>query len=155
MARDSSSRQGGVGNTRTIDNMRAGFEKGQAGPEQIGASGSVGARVHHRYHDRTEDTIAVTRDDLREIKAVGWIQQSFSTLGTFFFSGAFWLLFELMAHQEKFEFTAWMGMCVVSIIAGGALASAGWIMFALKQKRLNKYFDGDAKQGAVTWQQTG
>jgi cytosine/uracil/thiamine/allantoin permease len=84
----------------------------------------------------------VTRDDLREVKAFGWLQQGLLTLGTFFFSGAFWLLAELFAHQEAegiTQFTAWMGMCVVSMIFGIALIITAIVFYALKQKRLNKY----------------
>lgn len=84
----------------------------------------------------------MTRDDLREIKGFGWLQQALFGTGTFFFSGAFWLLAELLSHEEKdkFEFTAWMGMCVVSIIAGLTLIGTSLILYNLREKRLGKYF---------------
>jgi hypothetical protein len=62
------------------------------------------------------------------------------------FSGAFWLIIELMAHQEKFEFTPWIGVCIISMAAGVILAAVGLVMFSLRQKRLNKYFVPEATQ---------
>lgn len=84
----------------------------------------------------------MTRDELREIRAFGWLQQTLYGIGTFFFSGAFWLLVDLLAHQEHYGFTARMGMCVVSMVFGGVIASVGLIMFGLRQRRLNKHFAG-------------
>jgi hypothetical protein len=54
--------------------------------------GGGGARAHAYYQDRHEEYILVTKDDFREIQAFGWIQQALFGIGTFFFSGAFWLL---------------------------------------------------------------
>jgi hypothetical protein len=99
-----------------------------------------GAQAVPHYRDRHEEYMLVTKDDLREIRALGWLQQTLFGAGTFFFSGAFWLLAELMSHQEHFEFTAWMGMCVISILAGLIVAAIGLILFGLRQKRLDKYF---------------
>ena len=84
--------------------------------------------------------------DLREIKTLGWVQQTLYGSGTFFFSGAFWLIIELMAHQEKFAFTPWMGVCIISMAAGVILAAVGLVMFSLRQKRLNKYFVPETTQ---------
>jgi len=97
-------------------------------------------RVRQKIHDRVEEYVYVTRDDLREIRTIGWLQQFLFGMGTFFFSGAFWLLIELIAHQREFEFTAWMGMCIVSITAGITVAAVGLVMFFLRKKRLDKYF---------------
>src|SRR5262245_45129227 len=83
-----------------------------------------GSKVVPHYRDRHVEYVPVTREDLREIWAFGWLEQTLFGVGTFFLSGAFWLLIELMAtHEKKFEFTAWMAMCVISIVAGGALAT--------------------------------
>lgn len=86
----------------------------------------------------------MTRDDLREVRALGWMQQSLFGIGSFLFSGAFWLVIELIAHQEeergKFELTAWMGMCFLSMIAGGVLVGVGLLLFRLREKRLDKFF---------------
>jgi hypothetical protein len=104
---------------------------------------SEGAKAHPKYHDRHEEYVLVTRDDLREIRALGWTQQALFGAGTFFFSGAFWLFAELVAHEEqegKYEFTAWMGMCLVSMAAGALLGGAGLFFYSLRQKRLDKYF---------------
>jgi hypothetical protein len=108
-----------------------------------------GARVRHRYHDRTEDTIAVTHDDLREVRDLGANHQILFGTGIFFFSGAFWELVRLITEQTKFEFTAWMGMYIVSIVAGAILAGVGAYLFHSKQLRLNKYFVkmNDASEG--------
>jgi hypothetical protein len=110
------------------------------------AVGGEGAKAHPRYRDRHEDYILVTQDDLREIKTLGWVQQALYGTGTFFFSGAFWLIMELMAHQEKFEFTPWMGVCIISMASGVVLAVVGLIMFSMRQKRLSKYFIPEATQ---------
>jgi hypothetical protein len=130
-----------------------GLEDGAVAPETgqtkrprrraAGGAADAGARVHAKYYDRHEEYVPVTRDDLREIRAFGWMQQSLFGVGTFFFSGAFWVLVELLAHQEqagKYEFTAWMGMCVVSMTAGTLLAGVGLIFHSLRQRRLDKYF---------------
>ena len=99
-----------------------------------------GAKARPRYHHRDEDYILVTRDDLREIKGFGWLQQGLLSVGTFFFSGAFWLFAELLANQEKFAFTAWLAMCVVSMGSGAVLIVASLIFYSMRQKRLDKYF---------------
>lgn len=85
----------------------------------------------------------MTRDDLREIRSLGWLQQSMFGVGTFLFSGAFWLFCSIVAEQKTFEFTSWMGMCVISMICGVALGAVGLTLFGMKQKRLNKYFPTD------------
>jgi hypothetical protein len=82
----------------------------------------------------------VTQDDLREIKTLGWIQQSIYGAGIFFFSGAFCLIMELIASQEKFEFTPWMGVCITSMAAGVVFGGVGLIIFSMRQKLLNKCF---------------
>jgi hypothetical protein len=104
------------------------------------SSSDEGAKARPIYHHRDEEYVLVTRDDLREVKGLGWLQQSLFGVGTFLFSGAFWLFWSLIAEQTKFDFTAWMGMCVISMIAGLAVAAVGLTLFALRQKRLNKYF---------------
>ena len=97
-----------------------------------------GARAHPHYQDRHEEYMLVTREDLTEVRAFGWMQQSLFGAGTFFFSGAFWLIMELLAHELKF--TAWIGMCLISMAFGGILLGIGFAMFMLRQNRLNKYF---------------
>ena len=82
----------------------------------------------------------MTRDDLREVRAFGWMQQVLFGAGTSLFSGAFWLLMALLANEQHFEFTAWMGMCVIGMVAGAALGLIGLVIFNLRQKRLDKYF---------------
>jgi hypothetical protein len=98
-----------------------------------------GAQAVPHYEDRHEDYILVTADDLREIRAFGWLQQSIFGTGAFFFSGAFWLFCEILSNQQKFEFTPWMGMCAVSMVFGAVLVGVSGIMFWLKQKRQKKY----------------
>jgi hypothetical protein len=107
-----------------------------------------GAHAVPHYRDRHEEYLLVTRDDLREIRNFGWFQQTLFGVGTFFFSGAFWLLAELIAHQEhgKFEFTPWMAVCVISMIAGAALGFIGFVMFLMRQRRLNKYFANESER---------
>ena len=82
----------------------------------------------------------MTRDDLREVKEIGWLQQALFGVGTFFFSGAFWLLMDILAHQEKYELNAWISMCLLSMGFGGIIGLVGLRLFVLKQKRLDKYF---------------
>jgi predicted transporter len=85
----------------------------------------------------------VTKDDLREIKGFGWLQQGLFGSGTFFFSGAFWLLAELVSHNEKSEFTSWMAMCILSILFGLVLISIGLFLHYLREKKLDKYFKAE------------
>jgi hypothetical protein len=108
-----------------------------------GGEDGLGARVKHRYHDRTEDTIAVTHNDLREVRDLGAIHQTLFGVGMFFFSGAFWEIVRLASEQQKFEFTAWMGMYLVCTVAGVILAGVGAFIFHSKQLRLNKYFPAE------------
>lgn len=105
-----------------------------------GRQASRGARVHHRYHDRTEDTVAVTHDDLREVRDLGTIHQILFGTGMFLFSGAFWESVRTISEQTTFAFTAWLGMYAVSMIAGLVLAGIGAYLFHSKQRRLDKYF---------------
>jgi len=67
------------------------------------------------------------------------MEQSLFGVGAFFFSGAFWLVIELLAHE--FKFTAWIGMCLISMAFGGLCFVVGLVMFGLRQRRLDKYFD--------------
>jgi len=106
------------------------------------------------YHHRHEEYVLVIRDDLQEIKTFGWLQQVLFGTGVFFFSGAFWLLMELLAHQEmeekgKFEFTAWMAMCVLSMGFGATLSLVALILFWLRQRRLTKYFPATAPSRSI------
>jgi hypothetical protein len=127
------------GGTNTPAEHRTGSSSRASRPA-LRAAGGEGARAYAHYQDRHEEYVLVIRDDLREIRSLGWLQQSLFGIGTFFFSGAFWLLIELMAHQERFEITAWMGMCLLSILFGVTLAVVGLVLFSLRQRRLNKYF---------------
>lgn len=122
--------------------------KREGSAEGIGSKRAKGgARVHPVYSDRHEEYALVTKDDLREFKAFSWMQESLLGCGVFFFSGAFWLLCELLAHQaetSKFELTPWMFVCFVSMSFGIILTALAFGMFVLKQKRLKKYdYDND------------
>ena len=107
--------------------------------EYFTASGGSGG-LHQKIHGRTEEYVYMNRNDLRELKTFGWLHESLIAIGTFFFSGAFWLAAEILSHQEHFTFTASLGMCLVSIFAGSAVAVAGWIIFGVKQKKIDSYF---------------
>jgi hypothetical protein len=54
-----------------------------------------------KHHHRDEDYFLVIRDDLKDAKAFGWMQQALYGVGTFLFSGAFWLLADLIANQDE------------------------------------------------------
>jgi hypothetical protein len=64
------------------------------------ATGGSGASAYPHYRDRHEVYILVTKDDLKETRILGWIQQTLFGIGTFFFSGAFWLLMELLSPSS-------------------------------------------------------
>jgi hypothetical protein len=111
---------------------------------EAGRSASKG-KVVPRYHDRVEVYAYVTENDLRESIQFGVLQEVLIQSGTFFFSGAFWLLIELVIKQSErkppqFEVTPWMGVCSLSILFGVILAVAGWTIFLLRQKKLKGYF---------------
>jgi hypothetical protein len=72
----------------------------------------------------------VTLGDLREISEFGWLERFLFGTG-------------MRSEKEKFEFTPWMAICVISMIAGLVLAIVGLILSGLKQKKLNKYFPKD------------
>src|ERR1700675_4641133 len=110
--------------------------------EATSGSAGTGARIHHEYHDRIEDTVAVTRDDLREISTVGWLQEGAAGIGMFFLSGAFWLLITLIAeHGRNSDFYPWYLACLVIIACGAAVTSIGLVLLRTKRRRLHKYFD--------------
>jgi hypothetical protein len=129
---------------------RAGAEKLDQDPSSLkGADlkisrGSSKAKVISRISDRVEDYALVTRGDLEAAVELGGLQQILTQVGTFLFSGAFWLLIELVVRESEkpqgFVFTAWMGMCLLSVFAGGSVSYAGWRLFRLKQANLKKYF---------------
>jgi hypothetical protein len=113
-------------------------------------SAATGARIHQRYTDRTEDAIAVTRDDLREIGTISWLQEGVGGIGLFFLSGSFWLLLTLFAeHGNDPDFYSWYLACPVIMVCGAALVAVGIALFRSKRKRLHKYFpdggDGSSK----------
>jgi len=109
-------------------------------------SQGTGARIHHDYQDRTEPTVGVTRDDLAEMRNLGTFQQLLFGIGSFLFSGAFWLvvtmLIEHVGHYS--DYTNGFLVCAVAMLSGGALTFVGWRMFQMKQKRLDKYFPKDS-----------
>ena len=82
----------------------------------------------------------MTLDDLLEIRGVRWLQTALFDIGTFMFGGAFWKLVDLLSSQNKFEFTAWMTVCVLSMIFGVVLHGVGLCLFRIKLRRLDKYF---------------
>ena len=134
--------RGGVGNTRTIDNMRAGFGKGQAGSEQVGASGGAGARHIPHYVDLHEDYVPVSRPLLKELSTFGWLQEGAGAAGMFFFSGAFWLL-ATMLYEHGFhlsEYLPWALTCILSMLFGGVLMWISYWHFKLKQNRIEDIF---------------
>jgi hypothetical protein len=106
-----------------------------------------GARIHHKYHDRTEDTVAVTRDDLREIGTIGWLQEGAAAIGLFFASGAFWLLMTLIAeHGNDRGFYPWYLACVVIVVCGAALLFIGLRLYRLRQQKIDKYLPRNGDQ---------
>ncbi len=124
--------------------VRAAGGTGSVAPPSGTVSAEAGGGgISTKVYPRTEEYAYVTRSDLRELQTIGWLHQSLIGLGTFFSSGAFWLAIGIISQQPKVEFTAWLGMCLISIVAGGALAAVGLILFAVKQKKLAKYFPED------------
>ena len=99
-----------------------------------------GAKIHHDYRDRTEPTVGVTHDDLREIRSMGTIHQILFGTGMFFLSGGFWELVRIFSEQQKFAITPWVVAYLIVMIAGGLWAAVGAFLFHLKQQRLDKYF---------------
>lgn len=124
-----------------------------AAKSEGGRSGGRG-KVIPRYHDRVEDYAYVTESDLRETVEFGALQTALIQTGTFFFSGAFWLLIEQIVRQSEatsqFKFTPWMAMCVLSMIFGIALAVAGWRLFLLKQDKIKRYFPSPGDKSPAT-----
>jgi hypothetical protein len=102
-----------------------------------------GAKVHNHYKLRHEEYVPVTRDDLREIQMYGWMHQLLFGVGSFLFSGAFWLLIELLIKEKFSDIVPWVLACGACIAAGGALSGVGLVLFFMKQKRLEKYFHDD------------
>jgi hypothetical protein len=107
-----------------------------------GARGPGKGKINQLVHDRTDEYVYVTRDDLREVKTFGWLQQLLSSVGTFLFSGAFWLAATLLAEHwgESKKFVPWFVVCTVSAIAGAALFCVSLVLSWQKSKRLDKYF---------------
>lgn len=101
-------------------------------------------KVTFQYHGRVEHYAYVTESDLREAVEFGFLHQVLIQSGTFFFSGAFWLLTELVIKQTEispsFKITPWMGVCGLSMLFGSVLNFAGWRLYVAKQKKLEKYF---------------
>jgi energy-converting hydrogenase Eha subunit G len=118
---------------------------------QLFASGAVlsgtprgtvgGAQAHPTYYDRHEEYALVTKEDLREVSTIGWLQEGAAGFGLFFLSGAFWLLVTLIAeHGKDPNFYPWYLACAVISVCGGILVFVGARLFLLKQARLEKYF---------------
>lgn len=118
--------------------------KSNGAGEGSGNGGSIRHKIHHRY----VEYVYVTRDDLREIRDGNALQQLLFGVGTFFFSGAFWLSLELLAHQERFAITPWITACGLSMLFGLTLAVVGLRLQWMRQDRLNKYFPLKRTNGA-------
>jgi hypothetical protein len=112
--------------------------------ESSGNSGSI----RHQVHDRYVEYVYVTPDDLRETREINALQEVLFGVGTFFFSGAFWLLLHLLAHQDRFAITAWMAACALSMLFGLTLAIVGLRLQWMRQDRLKKYFPVKGTNGA-------
>jgi hypothetical protein len=102
----------------------------------------LGARHIPHYSDQHENYITVSPSILRELSTFGWLQEGLGAAGTFFFSGAFWLLVTLLVeHLEEIKkYAPWLMLCVISMIFGGILIWIGYSHFRLKQDRINDIF---------------
>jgi hypothetical protein len=127
-----------------------GSVSGDVAPAAAGASADIGdtgpgdlagARIHSKYYDRTEDVVAVTRDDLREIGTIGYLQAGTAAVGMFFLSGAFWALMSLVAeHGRNESYYSWYFTFLISIVFGATLTAVGIRLYYLKLQRITKYF---------------
>jgi hypothetical protein len=115
---------------------KASADIGDTGPGEF-----AGARIHRKYFDRTEDVVAVTRDDLREIGTIGYLQAGTAAVGMFFLSGAFWALMSLFAeHGQNESYYSWYFTFLTSIVFGATLTVVGVRLYYLKvQSRSGKF----------------
>jgi hypothetical protein len=101
-----------------------------------------GARHIPHYVDQHEDYVPVSRLLLRELSSFGWLQEGCGAAGTFFFSGAFWLLLTMLfEHGDEYKkYVPWFLMCIISMIFGSVLLWVGYSHFKLKQDRISEIF---------------
>lgn len=110
------------------------------------AGGGSGSQFKHRYYDRTEDVVPVTRSDLREIAEFGWLEEGVGAAGMFFASGAFWqlpVIFVEHGNDMKGAHWAWVGACVLSIAFGGVLLWIASRHFKMRDQRVKHYFKSE------------
>lgn len=78
--------------------------------------------------------------DLRELLTIDAVQQLMMAVGTFFASGATWLAIEKLMEQDKFQITPLLGVCGVSIVFGGALFVAGFVLYIMRRQKIRDIF---------------
>lgn len=100
----------------------------------------TGATVTPNYLARTEDYVAASRADLKEIHTFGWVEQTLMGAGMFFCSGASWQTVSIFASQTDFQMTAWAASCIACAILGGIAMLCGVAIFRVKQEKIEKYF---------------
>ncbi len=118
------------------------YTAGDQSSASVPVTSQVGARHIPHYLDQHEEYIPVSRPLLEELSTFGWLQEGAAAAGTFFFSGAFWLLVTLLVeHNDEIpKYAPWLLTCIVSMLFGAALVWVGYHHFRLKQNRIREIF---------------
>ncbi len=119
----------------------SGSARGTRTTSSSSAATPGGAQIHTTYLVRRQESVAVNRTDLEDIKEFDGLQAIFSSLGMFFVSGGFWLGVEKVLEQSKITMTPVIFLCAVSILLGAVLFFVGWRMRYRKVSRIERIFD--------------
>lgn len=99
-----------------------------------------GAVMIPEYLERRQEVVAVNRDDLEDILGFDGMAASFGAIGMFFLSGATWLLIDHLATAETYT-PGLIGICVVSIAAGGGFLAGGAFAHSKKRGRITRIYN--------------
>lgn len=97
----------------------------------------AGASITSHYHDRQQDIIGVSVDDLRDFRSAGIEEFWQFAIGGFFASGSFWLGVERLASAPMWWEDTTFWICVVAFLAGLVIGFFGYRQLNRRQSRID------------------
>jgi hypothetical protein len=101
----------------------------------------VGATFHHQYLERSQQVVAVNKNDLEDLLEFDTSAISFGGFGMFLLSGAFWLLMEKILEAKELLLTPVNAFCSLAVAIGVFLVYQGWRMHSRKRLRIERIFN--------------
>jgi hypothetical protein len=103
-----------------------------------GALANSGAQVLHDYLNRTEPTVGVTVDQLRDFRDSSIDEFKQFAIGGFLASGAFWILIERVFTEPLWWQDRLFQFCILALIAGIVVGYFGFQQLARRKRGMDR-----------------